>query len=70
MSLSSCLFIVTFLSTHSFIVFFIVVFLSLLVLLLFSFSGFVVSSVQVYTVFVVHFTLKVSCPVTIKVVPW
>lgn len=70
MSLSSCLFIVTFLSTHSFIVFFIVVFLSLLVLLLFSFSGFVVSSVQVYTVLVVHFTLKVSCPVTIKVVPW
>lgn len=70
MSLSSCLFIVTFLSTHSFIVFFIVVFLSLLVLLLFSFSGFVESSVQVYTVFVVHFTLKVSCPVTIKVVPW
>lgn len=70
MSLCSCLFIVTFLSTHSFIVFFIVVFLSLLVLLLFSFSGFVVSSVQVYTVFVVHFTLKVSCPVTIKVVPW
>lgn len=39
-------------------------------LLLFSFSGFVESSVQVYTVFVVHFTLKVSCPVTIKVVPW